>query len=503
MKHFGQSENMKAEYCCQVVRIGELIPIEGSDFLAKTIVSGNTIVVRKDEFKEGDYALYAKNETMLNKEFLSVNNLFELSAFEMNKNADEVRKLLDEDKRDKAKKLTGFFSKHGRVKALKLRGVYSMGFLFHIETLALWKPEVRYENLTSYIINEEMGIGQDFDLVCGENFVKAYVPNMPVKSQHQSISNKRQKKIEKFERIADSNWKFHYDTIKLNDNIWMIEPDDVVDVSVKLHGTSFISGNIKIKYPAKLTLFQRLINFIAKKVSELNEWINSKTAQTWYEDFGNIYSSRGVIKNKFINKKVTDGYYGSDVWYDINEIIKPYIDKGMMVYGEICGYITGENKPIQKSYDYGCNVGENFLMPYRITTINEEDNTTKEWSVTEVVSWTNHLIEEHPELKGRIMPMTILYHGKLNELYPNINSSEHWHKCILEAMKEDKIHFGMEQREVLCKNKVPREGICIRIEGKPEVKAMKLKTTAFYEREKKAIDSGEVDIEMADAYANN
>lgn len=50
-RHFTASEGMKSEYCCQVVRIGELKPIEGSDFLAETVVAGNTMVVRKDEFK--------------------------------------------------------------------------------------------------------------------------------------------------------------------------------------------------------------------------------------------------------------------------------------------------------------------------------------------------------------------------------------------------------------------------------------------------------------------
>lgn len=53
-KVFTQSENFKSEYSCAVVRVGELIPVEGSDFLAKTNVFGTQIVVRKDQVKEGD-----------------------------------------------------------------------------------------------------------------------------------------------------------------------------------------------------------------------------------------------------------------------------------------------------------------------------------------------------------------------------------------------------------------------------------------------------------------
>ena len=504
MKHFGQSEKIKAEYCCQVVRINQLTPIEGSDFLAKTVVAGNTIVVRKDEFKEGDYALYAKNETALNSEFLSVNNLFELHEYERNKNAKEVEKLLANGEKDEAKKITGFFNKYGRVKALKLRGVYSMGFLFHLETLAKWKPEVKFENLASYIVNEEMGIGENFDTVCGEEFIKAYVPYTPPRSYNQvgdRRERKRQKKVERFERIADSSWKFHYDTLKLNDNIWMINPEDTVNVSIKFHGSSAIFGNVKIKCPAKLSFAQKTWNYIAQKSFELYQWLEKKTTQTWYEDYGNVYSSRGVIKNKYINKAVSNGFYETDIWYEFNELLKPYVDKGMMIYGEICGYVTGGEKMIQKSYDYGCNVGENFFMPYRITTVDEESGETKEWNIDEVVSWTNHLTEVHPELKNKIKPMAVLYHGTLSKLYPEIETNDgHWHENVLEAMKSDKTHFGMEEKETLCKHKVPREGICIRVDDKPNIKAMKLKSNAFYAKEQKSIDAGEVDIEMMDAY---
>ena len=90
------SENGKSEYCCSVVRIGELTPIEGSDFLAKTNVLGTQIVVRKDMVKEGDIMFYAANETALNQKFLSANNLFEIGCRDMNANAVEVNAIMEE-----------------------------------------------------------------------------------------------------------------------------------------------------------------------------------------------------------------------------------------------------------------------------------------------------------------------------------------------------------------------------------------------------------------------
>ena len=68
---FKMSDKGKSEYCCNVVRIGEVTPIEGSDFLAQTVINGDSIVVRKDEVKEGDLMLYASNECQLNLDFLS------------------------------------------------------------------------------------------------------------------------------------------------------------------------------------------------------------------------------------------------------------------------------------------------------------------------------------------------------------------------------------------------------------------------------------------------
>ena len=62
-------------------------------------------------------------------------------------------------------------------------------------------------------------------------------------------------------------------------------------------------------------------------------------------------------------------------------------------------------------------------------------------------------------------------------------------------MKNDKEHFGMEEDEPLCKNKVPREGIVIRIDGDKFARAWKLKTMRHLAHEGKMNDSGEANIE--------
>ena len=167
----------------------------------------------------------------------------------------------------------------------------------------------------------------------------------------------------------------------------------------------------------------------------------------------------------------------------------------MIVYGEIVGYLSGSDSMIQKGYDYGCERGTNKLMLYRITT-RCADGSLREWDVTEVRQFTQQLMANYPDLAPRLHPIDFLYHGTLRDLYPELSATEHWHENVLQAMKQDKQMLGMEEREPLCKQKVPREGIVLRKDGDALAEAWKLKTDAFFSREQKLIDAGEVDMEM-------
>ena len=82
-KIFSQSPDMKQEYCASIVRIGEVKPIEGSDFLGVTLVNGIEVVVRKDAVHEGNIMFFAPQETALNLRFLAVNNQFEMGDYEL------------------------------------------------------------------------------------------------------------------------------------------------------------------------------------------------------------------------------------------------------------------------------------------------------------------------------------------------------------------------------------------------------------------------------------
>lgn len=388
---------------------------------------------------------------------------------------------------DKAKTLCGFFNKYGRVRCIILKGENSFGFLFSPESLMKWDSSITLKDIEDYE-------GQEFDTINGNLFCKAFIP--PVQpTKERTKSTKREKLVKKFDRIVEGEFAFHYDTTQLEKNIKLFKPDDIVDISVKKHGTSAIIAKVKTKVPKKLPIHKRLWNWV---VDTFHIFKNTRIIDYTIE-YGPVYASRTVIKNKYLNKGVSKGYYGSDIWSEYGDILYPYLENGMTVYGEICGYLTNSDKMIQKSYDYGSNKGENTFMPYRITT--EEGDKKREWEVEEVFDWTTKLLERMYEKSDpnihRVLPINILYHGTLKDLYPDIQVDENWHTNILEAIKSDKEQFGMEKNEPLCTNKVPREGICIRKFNDLLRECFKLKTQSFKLKEALQYDDGEVDIETA------
>lgn len=285
------------------------------------------------------------------------------------------------------------------------------------------------------------------------------------------------KHISRFDRLIDGQFAFHYDTKQVGEHIYELSPNDNVTISVKIHGTSAILANILCN--RRLSLWEKIKKFFGFKVQE--------------REYGNIYSSRSVIKNRYLNKDAHD-FYGVDIWGCVDRDFSPYLEKGMTVYGEICGYLEGSDKMIQAKHDYGCKPGQWKFMPYRITMTDEEGNKT-EWDVAEVDKWTRDLVAAHPELADKTMFMTILYHGRFGDLYPDLDEATHWHENVLAKMKADRENFLMEEDEPLCKNKVPREGIVIRIDGDKFARAWKLKTARHYGKEAEQHDKGEVDIE--------
>ena len=463
---FTKSETFKQEYCCTIVRIGKVEPIENSDFLGQVPVEGRTIVVRKDQVHEGDIMFYVANECQVNADFLRGGNYYE----DRTMNADPEKK--------------GYINKYGRIRMVKLRGILSMGILFGREEMERWCPGLKGLRLEDLV-------GEDFDTVDGVMFVKAYVPMK--KAVGMKTGDAKKKERPGFDRIIPEEFVFHYETQQLNREIDRFKPDDEVSISVKLHGTSLVMGNILTLQPRWGGLYRLIFNWLPKFL---------RFTRPGYDV---VYSSRTVIKNKFYNPRLRKGYYDEDVWGEYYTLLKPYIPEGYTIYGEIVGYVGGLAQMIQKGYDYGCAEGTNRLMIYRVT-VAEPEGRKRELNIPEVQEFIEGLrkrMEEDDRARqskasDRLMDIPLLYQGRLGNLYTSIENSPDWNAELLERIKKDSDRFGMEKDEPLCRNKVPREGVCIRIMNDPVSECFKLKALRFLGKEAEMIDKGEVDMELSE-----
>lgn len=432
-------ENSK-NYACSVVEIKELFPIEGADKIQRCVIFGNDIVTSKD-IKVGDKMLYFVSGTRLNFDYCKYNNLLDKA----------------EDNKDTTKK--GFIShKQYRVKAIKLRGIISNGMLMPIISLATV--------MDAGINLEELKVGDEFTDINGNTICEKYF--VPVRNSNPG--GKARDKVVKMNRIIDNQFYLHNDTDNLRKNMHKLQPNDIIGIHYKKHGTSLVVGNVLTKKPLKW--YEKFLQKLGVSVVD-----------TVYDI---IYSSRKVIKNSNINLNTTGGFYGEDIWGVVAKEIGHKIPKNWTIYGEIVGY-TPSGSAIQGGYDYGCLLGESKFYVYKISIVNPDGT---------VIYLTDKQIEEYCEQVGLLYKDTFTYYGKafyfLNrDLQDVINSYEEFREVLLKQLEYE----YNEKDCYMCTNKVPEEGLVLRIEKLNEYEAYKLKSKRFILKESEAQEKDEGNLE--------
>lgn len=537
-----RSKTINENYAARIARIDEIHQIPDAHSIVKAVLGTDTVVVGKD-MKVGDIVAYFPEGTCISGKYLGYHNLYDASSAEKNRNYPEYEKLkedilalthkVDKSEEDisklqeleaRRKRMVGFFNSQGRVRCLKLRGQMSMGYVAPVSTLEEVWPELK-------LILWSRELDKDYDMVGEEKLCWKYIPPVKPEQTEDFGGNagypmtkffKSLRELKKFDRLIPGFFKPHYDTAHLERNVHLIEPEDVITETVKVHGTSVILANLPVR--KQLKWYQKVLNKIGAHFSD--------------REFGTIYSTRRVIQNKYINPKASRANNEPGNEYEaVNADFINFLSPGTTVYGEIVGY-KPSGKPIQApkgiTHDYGCNPYEYKFMPYRITET-DENGVVEEWSITEVMAWTDSVRDMLPdEEKYKIMSMVLLYHGRAGDqydLYDKIKAQtklqdyedeynafvksedfkgfipkrlesfdefvkNKWRVAWIEAMRADKTGLGFELHEPLCKHpKAPREGIVVRIDGDPEARAWKLKTAAHAELSQKAKDAGEADPE--------
>jgi hypothetical protein len=194
------------------------------------------------------------------------------------------------------------------------------------------------------------------------------------------------------------------------------------------------------------------------------------------KEYRNIYNSRSVIKNR------RDGKYTEDVWGEWAEKLFSgwKIEDQISMFGELVGFLS-HSKQIQRGYDYGCDPGTNDFWVYRMTKT-DEYGKVKELSFKEIQEYcSQHDLKTVP----------VFYQGIAKDLFPEIPVDDEWRKNFLSKLSEKYLEGDCQ----FCKNKVPAEGIVLRIESNEKKPALKLKSFRFKEKESGERDNGEVNME--------
>jgi tRNA-binding EMAP/Myf-like protein len=424
------SPNANVNYLAKVVKISNLRKHNNADRLQITSIDFQDVIVDLSA-KEGDIYVFFPLESQINPEFLSHINAFRHT---------NLNRIQDDAK-------PGFFCDKGRVKAMKLRGEKSMGYLAPVALV----EEFFGEKLTDHI-------GEEFDTIGDKWVLKKYL----IPSRNQGFGSGKGKKP-KVSRLIENQVRLHVDTENLRKNAFKIDPADYISLTYKLHGTSFWVANVMVK--KKLSLFSRILKFIGIDIVDF--------------EYDHVYGSRKVVKNGDLGVE-KPGYYSYDLWGEIKDRIKDNVPKNYTLYGECVGHLKG-GKAIQAGYDYGCKPEENEIYIYRITITNV-DGLVIDLSSSQVRGFCD---------KQGLKHVPLFFHGKAMDLFPEIEITDHWHEEFvkkLEALYNDKDCY-------ICVNKVPEEGVVVRREKTFNFEAYKLKSFSFLEYETKLLDSGDENIE--------
>ena len=437
---FKISEKANPNYLAQIVKLNNVRHHPNANRLKIATIQGNNVIVSLDA-KEEDVYVYFPLECAINKEFLSWSNSFSDKSL----NAD--------------KEVAGFFGKHARVRAVKLRGVASEGYAVPVEKFLVWIDDTLH-------LKEEW-IGQEFDSYNDILICEKYVNPLTLKKQNKDKKN--QKKVVREPKVVDGQFKFHPDTLQLKKSIHNISPNDYISITRKLHGTSWVAGRLLCN--KKLTRFEKILKRFGIKIQDTH--------------YDLLWASRRVLKNGFLEIGNKDHFYSYDLWEEIAKSVEYAIQDSITLYGEAVGY-TKTGAYIQDGYDYGCSVGQFSTYIYRITTTNHSG---------QVYEFSHRQVKDHCERFGLNMVPEI-YYGKAKDLYPELSINDHWHQNFLDRLIEDYLEKDCE----LCKSKkVPDEGICLR-KDIFDSEIYKLKSFKFLQMETEQLDNDNfVDLESSDA----
>ena len=261
-----------------------------ADRLLLADVFGNTVCVSLD-YTEGQVGIYFPTDGQLSAEFAEKNNL--------------VRK-----KDDAGNNIGGYMDPDKRnVCAIRLRGEKSDGLFLPLSAL-----NYCYAHGDASI---ELRVGDVIDgYVNGHEICQKYIPRTNKSARMSGGGNKTRKhKTPTAPLFAE-----HADTEQLAYNLSAFKPDDEIEITLKMHGTSQRTGYLPVLKGYKRTLLDRILRREGKPIY----------------DWGYVSGTRRTVLEDY-----EGGYYGSNEFREEHsKTFEGKLLKGETVYYEVVGFTT-------------------------------------------------------------------------------------------------------------------------------------------------------------------
>lgn len=253
---------------------------------------GNTVVLGM-EYVENQVGVYFPVDGQLSEEFCQVNDLVRRK----DENGNPAGGYLEPGKRN--------------IKALRLRGEKSDGLFLPLTCLA---------NFTTI---SDLKIGDTIDTLNGVEICRKYIPHSNHSKAGGSHGSVKKAKV----NFAPTFYE-HVDTAQLAYNLNAFKPGDVIELTLKMHGTSGRTGYLPlIKYK------QSWLDKIFKKPGKE------------YKEYGYVTGTRRVV----LDDKHDGGYYDDNNFrIEMAKKFEGKLRKGEVVYYEIVGFVNSTT-PIMAS----------------------------------------------------------------------------------------------------------------------------------------------------------
>ena len=295
---------MSSEHVGYIVQINQLDKHPNAHSLQIATIFGASVIVDLN-VKINDIGIYFPIDLQLSEEYCNQNNL----TRKLDSEGNNIGGYLDPNKRN--------------IRAIKLRGERSEGLFMPLDSLF-------YTGITSF------EIGNKIDILNKHEICKKYLPhNGHIFAAAAKKGNKTRKKRASIAPLFAE----HADTEQLTYNLNQFCPGDLIEITLKIHGTSARTGYLPVLKKYKRSLLDIILHREGKPVY----------------DWGYISGTRRVVLENF-----QGGFYGDNSFREqYAKFFEGKLNKGETVYYEITSYLP-DGTPIMGS----CAVPKEYQIQY-------------------------------------------------------------------------------------------------------------------------------------------